>query len=141
MAGDKFAGIDIKWDYFNRRCRISMPGYINDLLIKFKHPKPRKRRLSPYACMPISYGAKAQLSPEADTLELLDAPCKQRVQEIVDSLLCYACAVNNKLLVALSAIASRQAQATVATEQAVHLLLDYVATYPNNGPLSFGIAT
>jgi hypothetical protein len=27
----------------------------------------------------------------------------------------------------------RQATATLATEQAVHLLLDYVATYPNNG--------
>jgi len=41
--------------------------------------------------------------------------------------------VDNKLLLALSAIASRQTQATVATEKAVHLLLDYVATYPNNG--------
>ena len=28
MAGDKFAGIDIKWDYANHRCCISMPGYI-----------------------------------------------------------------------------------------------------------------
>ena len=34
---------------------------------------------------------------------------------------------------ALSAIAARQAEATVATEQAVGLLLDYVATYPNDG--------
>ncbi len=34
---------------------------------------------------------------------------------------------------ALSAIAARQAKATVATEQAVNLLLDYVATYPNDG--------
>jgi hypothetical protein len=38
-----------------------------------------------------------------------------------------------KLLVALSAIAVRQSCATVATKQAVHLLLDYVATYPSNG--------
>ncbi len=66
-------------------------------------------------------------------MELLDAPRKHRVQEIVGSLLYYPRAVDNKLLVALSAIASRQAQATVATEQAVHHLLDYVATYPNNG--------
>jgi len=36
-------------------------------------------------------------------------------------------------LVALSAIAAHQAYATVATEQAVHLLLDYVATYPADG--------
>jgi len=41
--------------------------------------------------------------------------------------------VNNKLLVALSAIAACQAYATVATEQAVHLLLDYVTTYPADG--------
>ena len=110
-----------------------MRGYIKNLLIKFKHPKPPKHRLSPYACTPISYGAKDQLSPKADTSELLDAPQKQRVQEIVGSLLYYACAVDNKLLVALSAISLRQAQATVATEQAVHHLLVYVATYPNNG--------
>jgi hypothetical protein len=38
--------------------------------------------------------------------------------------------VDNKLLVALSAIVARQSCATVATEQAVHLLLDYVVTYP-----------
>ncbi len=48
------------------------------------------------------------------------------------SLLYYAQAVNNKLFVALSAIAACQAKATVATEQAVNLLLKYVATYPND---------
>ncbi len=48
------------------------------------------------------------------------------------SLLYYVRAVDNKLLVALSTIAAHQAKATVATEQAVDLLLDYVATYPND---------
>jgi len=133
MAGDKFAGITIKWDYANSRCRISMPGYIETLLIKFKHPRPSKPRLSPYKCLPISYGAKSQLTPEADASELLNEHHKRRIQEIVGSLLYYAQAVDNKLLVALSAIAARQAYATVATEQAVHLLLDYVATYPADG--------
>jgi hypothetical protein len=28
MAGDKFAGINIQWDYVNKRCRICMQGYI-----------------------------------------------------------------------------------------------------------------
>ena len=74
-----------------------------------------------------------QLTPEADTTELLDNHRKRQVQEIVGSLLYYAQAVDNKLLVALSAIATRQSCATVATEQAVHLLLDYVATYPLDG--------
>ena len=47
MAGDKFVGINIKWDNANCRCGISMPGYIKNLLIKFKHPHPIKPRLSP----------------------------------------------------------------------------------------------
>ena len=90
MAGDKFAGIDIKWDYASRRCRISMPGYIDNILIKFKHPTSSKPRRSPYKCLAIAYGAKAQMMPEADTTELLDNHRKRRVQEIVGSLLYYA---------------------------------------------------
>ncbi len=103
------------------------------LLLKFKHPPPAKPWLSPYKCLPIRYGAKSHITPDPDSLELLDASHKCRVQEIVGSLLYYARAVDNKLLVALSAIAARQAKATVATEQMVDLLLDYVATYKNDG--------
>jgi hypothetical protein len=47
MAGDKLAGIAICWDYPRKHCRLSMPGYINNLLIKFKHPCPRKPQFSP----------------------------------------------------------------------------------------------
>ncbi len=42
MASDKLVGITIKWDYPGKRCQISMPGYIDDSLIKFKHPHPSK---------------------------------------------------------------------------------------------------
>jgi hypothetical protein len=102
------------------------------LLLKFKHPHSAKPRLSPYKCLPIAYGAKSHITPDPDSLGLLDASRKCHVQEIVGSLLYYARAVNNKLLVALSAIAACQAKAIVATEQVVDLLLDYVATYPND---------
>jgi hypothetical protein len=90
MTGDKLAGIDINWDYLKCQCRISMPGYIENLLIKFKHPRPSKPRLSPYKCIPISYGAKAQLTPKADASERLDKHRKRRIWEIVGSLLYYA---------------------------------------------------
>ncbi len=126
-------GIDIKWDYVGRRFCISMPDYIKNLLIKFKHPLPTKPRCSPYKCLPIAYGAKAQLTSEADTSDLLDDHRKLCIQEIVSLLLYYARAMDNKLLVALSTIATHKSYATVATEQAVHLLLDYVATYPSDG--------
>ena len=51
------------------------------------------------------------------------------------ALLFYGRAVDNKLLVALNAIGSQQAQATEATNDAVATLLDYVTTYPNYGIL------
>ena len=44
-------------------------------------------------------------------------------------------AVNNKLLVALSAIGAQQAAATEDTVAAIDQLLDYVAIYPNDGIL------
>ena len=47
MLVNDFVGIDIKWDYTACRCCISMVGYIENLLIKFKHPQPAKLRLSP----------------------------------------------------------------------------------------------
>jgi hypothetical protein len=133
MAWNKFAGMDIEWNYTAHHCRISMPGHISMLLLKFKHPHPAKPRLFPYKCLPIAYGAMLHITPDPDSSELLNASCKRRVQEIVGSLLYYIQVVNEKLLVALSAIAACQAKATVATEQAVDLLLDYVATYPNDG--------
>ena len=43
--------------------------------------------------------------------------------------------VNNKLLVALSAIGSQKSAATEETDDAIEQLLDYVATYPDNGIL------
>ena len=70
----------------------------------------------PHKCLPISYGAKTQLTPEPDTSELLDDARKQCIQETVGSLLYYAHAIDNKLLVALSANTVRQAKAMVTTE-------------------------
>jgi hypothetical protein len=43
-----------------------------------------------------------------------------------------ASSADNKLLVALNAISAQQAKATVHMEQVVELL-NYVATYPNDG--------
>jgi hypothetical protein len=55
-------------------------------------------------------------------MQLLNANRKRCIQDIVGSLLYCAQAVNNKLLVALSAIAAQQAKATVTTDQAVLMM-------------------
>ena len=47
------------------------------------------------------------MAPDVDTSNPLDAKGIKRVQQIVGSLLCYARAVDNKLLVALTAIGTQ----------------------------------
>ncbi len=110
-----------------------MQTYIDTLLLTLDWPKRRKRQLSPFIATPIAYGQKMRLTPEDDTSAPLSAERLLRVQKIIGSLLYYTRAVDNKLLVALNAIAARQSKATIHTEQLVHTLLDYVATYPNDG--------
>ena len=137
--GEKFAGIDIEWTYAKkhsyRTCRLSMNKYIHNLLVKFDHLKPLKPQLSPHKHREIQYGAKVQKSMEDDTSAPLDAAGIKHVQGIVRALLYYARAVYNKLLVVLNAIGTQQAAATEATAAAISQLLDYVATYPNDGTI------
>ena len=66
---------------------------------------------------------------------LLNEKGINRIQGIVGALLYVGWAVNKKLLVALSAISDQQAAATEDTAAAIEQLLDYVATYPNDGIL------
>jgi hypothetical protein len=110
-----------------------MQTYIDTLLLTLDWPKPQKPQLSPFIATPIAYGQKTQLTLEEGTSATLLPACLLRVQKIIGSLLYYARAVDNKLLVALNAIAAHQSKVTICMEQLVHTLLDYVATYPNDG--------
>jgi hypothetical protein len=40
-AGTVYSGITLKWDYKNRTCDISMPGYVSNVLSKFQHDAPK----------------------------------------------------------------------------------------------------
>ncbi len=131
--GDLYAGINLAWNYTKRTCRLTMEEYIATVLIKYDHPMPKKRQLSPSKAAKIIYGAKTQFTPDEDTSALLDDNGIKRIQGIVGALLYYARAVDNKLLYTLSDIGSEQAAATTRTNQKVHQLLDYCATYPNDG--------
>jgi hypothetical protein len=41
-TGTKFTGIDLTRDYTEDTCCLSMQNYINNLLLKYNHPKPHK---------------------------------------------------------------------------------------------------
>ena len=75
------------------------------------------------------------MPPEDDTTPPLDIQGTKRVQGIVGALLYYARAVDDKLLVGLSAIGSHQAVATQRTNEAIDEILDYCSTYPSDGIL------
>ena len=101
-----------------------MNTYIDKLIIKYGHPQPRKPQLSPHKHREVTYGSKEQLTPEKDTSQALDNKGNKRIQSIVGALLYYARAVDNKLLVSLSAIGAQQAASTQRTNKAINQLLD-----------------
>ena len=81
-----------------------MDGYILDLRNKYGHLTPKKPQHSPHKRRSIYYGDTQQLvQPNDDSPPLNDKGIK-RVQGIVVALLYIVRAVNNKLIVSLSAI-------------------------------------
>jgi hypothetical protein len=110
-----------------------MKEYIATLLFKYNHHLPKKRQLSPFKATPIVYGANTQFSPDPDNSPPLPPDGIKRIQGIVGALLYDAPAVDNKLLHALSDIGTEQASATSRTNDKINQLLDYCATYPNDG--------
>jgi hypothetical protein len=128
---ERYCGLILKWNYTTRTCDISMPGYIERALQRFKHPMPDKPQHNPYRYTQPEYGAKVQYEPDADTSEKLNPDGKKMIQEILGTLLYYARAVDPTLLVTVSSLARQQKDPTNNTMAAVKHLLDYCATHPN----------
>ena len=132
-TGKKHLGIDLRWDYDKRTVHLSMKHYIRDLLLKCNHPTTKKPCHSPHTNKLPTHGAKIQHADAPDDSPTLNTAETKTIQAIIGSLLCYARAVDNKLVVALSTIAMNTHSPTSFTLQEVNHLLDYVATYPNDG--------
>ena len=92
---------------------------------------PAKPVHSPYKAPRRVYGKAAKDTIKEDGSPKLDEKKVNLIQQVVGVCLYYGRAVDNTILVALSAIARKQAQATEKTMQAVMHLLDYLATHPD----------
>jgi hypothetical protein len=97
-------------------------------LEKFKHPTPSRPQNSPHPHAITIYGAKAQFVTAADDSPPLDKAGQKFIQAVTGTLLYYARAVVPTILVALSAIASQQANPTLITMERAKQLLDYCAS-------------
>jgi len=52
----------LKWDYEKRTVECSMPGYVQEALLKFQHHYEGSRHSSPSPHVPIQYGQKMQMA-------------------------------------------------------------------------------
>jgi hypothetical protein len=81
----------------------------------------------------IVFGQTTQLTHEEPYSPPLSTEGIKRIQGIIGALLYYPRAVENMLFATLSTLSSQQATATKATNGTINQLLDYLATYPDDG--------
>ena len=43
--GEKYTGIDLKWNYLKLTCCLSIEGYTREVIAKYGQPMPTKRQL------------------------------------------------------------------------------------------------
>jgi hypothetical protein len=108
-----------------------MPGYIQNVLQKYKHRMPTKPQHCPYAAPPKKYRAKAQSPLLVNILPKLNPDKIKDIQSVIGSILYYARAVDITVLMALSSIAIKQSKGTTSTMMKAKQLLDYLVTYPD----------
>jgi hypothetical protein len=103
--------MSLKWDYKNRTCDISMPGYVANILSKFQHDAPKHPQHAPSKYITPVYGAKNQYLTQDETPLLTTKQCLN-IQKVTGSVLYYARAVDPTVLMPLNDIATEQTKAT-----------------------------
>ncbi len=104
-----------------------MPNAVQKALTRFHHVNPTKPQHQPYPHVKIIYGAKAQYKAPTKESPKLDKAGTKFIQEVTGVFLFLARAINGRLL-ALSALASEQANPTEETMRKCKLFLENMAT-------------
>ena len=130
-TGSRYCGLTLEWDYENRTCDMSMPGYIERALQRFKHIAAPKAEHSPHPWQRPTYGAKTQFAAMPDESPSLDAADKTRILEVLGTLLFYARAIDSTMLTAIGELDTEQSQATKSTMDKLAQLLNYCAAHPD----------
>jgi hypothetical protein len=55
-----YSDMSLKWDYKNRACDISIPGYVSNVLRKFQHDAPKNPQHTSSKYVTPMYGATTQ---------------------------------------------------------------------------------
>ena len=126
--GNRYIGLTLDWDYRNQEVHLSMPGYIEEALIEFDHPRPKKKQDAPFPYTPPKYGQKIQYAEGPNNQPELGADETKFIQRVVGKFNFIGRAVDSTMITALSGIAVDQAAPTEETMQRTKHFLDYVAS-------------
>jgi hypothetical protein len=110
-AATVYSGMTLKWDFKNRTCDTSMPGYISNVLSKFQYDAPTHPEHTPSIYVTPIYGAKTQYAPKDETPPLTAKQCLT-IQKVIGSFLYYELEVDPTFLIPLNEIATEQTKAT-----------------------------
>ena len=76
------------YDYIERQVHVSMPGYVNMALIRFKHQRSKRRQDQLYPHIIPNYDAKTQDAFSPDGTLLLD---KDGLKKLSNKLPAHSC--------------------------------------------------
>jgi hypothetical protein len=125
-----YSGMTLKWDYKNRTCDISMPGYVSNVLRKFQLDATTHLQHTPSRYITPVYGAKTQYATKDETPPLTAKQCIT-IQKVTGSVLYCAREVAPTVLMPLNDITTEQTKAPEKSQAATNQLLDYLATHPD----------
>ena len=70
--GSRYAGINLDFDYSDKKVHLSMLGYVKKACKGFNHEMSKLEQDSPHAHTRPNFGAKVQFAKEVDDSRLLD---------------------------------------------------------------------
>jgi hypothetical protein len=127
--GTRYLGITLDWDHKKRKVHLSMPGYVERALALFGHLIPKILQHQPHKHTVPTYGATIQYAKDDDATNLLSKEEKKYIQQVLSTFLYYGRAVDSTMLMALSSIASNQAEPTEETMNNIKFFLHYAASH------------
>ena len=104
-------------------------GYVAESLTISWHKHPHKTQDQPYQNIKPTYGAKSHYAKAVDESSPLSKENKKFFQEVTDTLLYYAKAMDPNMITSLGAIIAHQANPTEQIMQKLTQLLDCAATH------------
>jgi hypothetical protein len=128
--GSAYCGLALEWDYKNRTVDLSMPGYINAALHKYQHAALALPEHAPHTWNQPIYGAKTQYVEDETTSPALSDKDVDKLQQLTGTLLYYARAIDQTLIVTINVLASEQSRSTAVTADKVIKLLNCCNTHP-----------